>query len=132
VGLLKMIEAWGTGIPKIFEEARNYGLREPELQDMGSDFRINLYRKELAVDGYGVIAPDIAAEVGEICEEGMGEVKGDKRSMNGTKVDSDDKKLLSVIRKDGTVTQLQMKQGYKKRRYCTLLFYGSVFLFYKI
>ncbi len=127
-----MIEAWGTGIPKIFEEARNYGLREPELQDMGSDFRINLYRKELAVDGYGVIAPDIAAEVGEICEEGMGEVKGDKRSMNGTKVDSDDKKLLSVIRKDGTVTQLQMKQGYKKRRYCTLLFYGSVFLFYKI
>ncbi|TGY96407.1 hypothetical protein E5329_09930 [Petralouisia muris] len=127
-----MIEAWGTGIPKIFEEERNYGLREPELQDMGSDFRINLYRKELAVDGYGVIAPDIAAEVGEICEEGMGEVKGDKRSMNGTKVDSDDKKLLSVIRKDGTVTQLQLKQGYKKRRYCTLLFYGSVFLFYKI
>ena len=50
---MNLIEAWGTGIPKIFEEAKDYGLREPELQDMGSDFRINLYRKEMMVDAYG-------------------------------------------------------------------------------
>lgn len=54
---MNMIEAWGTGIPKMFEETKAYGLQEPELQDMGSDFRINLYRKELTTDFYGVIDP---------------------------------------------------------------------------
>lgn len=59
---MNMIEAWGTGIPKIFEEAKDYGLREPELLDMGSDFRINLYRKELETDAYGVVDPKLAAK----------------------------------------------------------------------
>ena len=54
---MNMIEAWGTGIPKIFQEAKDYGLREPELLDMGSDFRINLYRGTPMVDRYGVINP---------------------------------------------------------------------------
>lgn len=57
---MNMIEAWGTGIPKMYEEAKNYGLREPELQDMGSDFRINLYRKESMIDAYGVVEPRLA------------------------------------------------------------------------
>ena len=54
---MNMIEAWGTGIPKIFQEAKDYGLREPELLDIGSDFRINLYRGTPMVDRYGVINP---------------------------------------------------------------------------
>lgn len=54
---MNMIEAWGTDIPKIFQEAKDYGLREPELLDMGSDFRINLYRGTPMVDRYGVINP---------------------------------------------------------------------------
>ncbi len=51
------MEAWGSGIPKMFREAKEYGLREPELIDMGSDFRINLYRKDAATDQNGVIDP---------------------------------------------------------------------------
>ena len=39
---MNIVEAWGSGIPKMFREAKEYGLREPELIDMGSDFRINL------------------------------------------------------------------------------------------
>ena len=54
---MNMIEAWGTGIPKIFQEARDYGLREPQLLDMGSDFRINLYRSAPVVDEHGVVNP---------------------------------------------------------------------------
>ena len=45
------------GIPKMFREAKEYGLREPELIDMGSDFQINLYRKDAATDQLGVIDP---------------------------------------------------------------------------
>lgn len=39
-----MIEAWGSGIPKLMEAMQEYGLREPEFRDMEIGFRINLYR----------------------------------------------------------------------------------------
>ena len=52
---MNVIEAWGSGIPRMFREAQEYGLREPELIDLGSDFRVNLYRAKTKVDKYGVI-----------------------------------------------------------------------------
>lgn len=51
---MKIIENWGTGIPRIFRECREYGLPEPELIDFDGDFRVNLYRKakgEFGVNG---------------------------------------------------------------------------------
>ena len=63
---MNVIEAWGTGIPKMFREAKEYGLREPELIDLGSDFRIKLYRKEAVVDTNGVIDPKSVASNSEL------------------------------------------------------------------
>ena len=40
-----LIEGWGTGIPKMYEEAKAYGLREPEILTLGNSFRVNLFRK---------------------------------------------------------------------------------------
>ena len=44
---MNMIEAWGSGIPKLMESMRKYGLEEPEFIDMGIGLRINLYRKDI-------------------------------------------------------------------------------------
>mgnify|MGYP001615412535 CR=1 FL=1 len=41
---MKIIEQWGSGIPRIMKECREYGLQDPELIDFDGDFRINLYR----------------------------------------------------------------------------------------
>lgn len=41
---MKIIEKWGTGIPRIFRECREYGLPDPELIDFDGDFRVNMYR----------------------------------------------------------------------------------------
>ena len=41
---MKIIEKWGTGIPRIFRECKEYGLQEPELIDFDGDFRVNMYR----------------------------------------------------------------------------------------
>lgn len=41
---MKIIEKWGTGIPRIFRECKEYGLPEPELVDFDGDFRVNMYR----------------------------------------------------------------------------------------
>ena len=44
---MKIIEKWGTGIPRIFRECTEYGLPESELIDFDGDFRVNMYRKSL-------------------------------------------------------------------------------------
>ena len=36
---MKIIEKWGTGIPRLFEACREYGLPKPELIDFDSDFQ---------------------------------------------------------------------------------------------
>ena len=73
----------------MFREAKEYGLREPELIDMGSDFRINLYRKDAATDQNGVIDPK-------------------ERDTNDTKVepnDTNEEAILRILRTDPKVTQ---------------------------
>ena len=42
---MKIIEKWGTGIPRLFETCEEYGLPKPELIDFDGDFRVNMYRK---------------------------------------------------------------------------------------
>lgn len=54
---MKVIEAWGSGIPRVIREAKEYGLPEPEFIEMGYDFRINLYRREPVFDTQGVVYP---------------------------------------------------------------------------
>ena len=43
---MKIIEKWGTGIPRILGECKEYGLKKPELIDFDGDFRVNMYRRE--------------------------------------------------------------------------------------
>ena len=89
---MNIVEAWGSGIPKMFREAEEYGLREPELIDMGSDFRINLYRKTVQTDRNGVIDPKVS----------------DTNDTIDTKVDTNDTieaSVLRIIRDDPRVTQ---------------------------
>ena len=39
-----IIEQWGTGIQRMIQGCREYGVREPEFIDMGDAFRVNFYR----------------------------------------------------------------------------------------
>ncbi|WP_242972391.1 ATP-binding protein [Lachnoclostridium sp. An169] len=43
---MNLIEAWGSGIPKLMKAMEDYGLREPEFVEMGIAFRVNLYRSQ--------------------------------------------------------------------------------------
>lgn len=81
---LNVIEAWGSGIPKMFREAKEYGLREPELIDMNSDFRVNLYRKTAVVNQNGVIRP--------------------------TTNDTNDTNALMLIRENPAITQQELRE----------------------
>lgn len=41
---MKIVEQWGSGIPRLFENCEKAGLKEPELIEMGGCFRVNIYR----------------------------------------------------------------------------------------
>lgn len=46
---VEIIESWGTGIKRMFSSCREYGIREPELLEIGDSFRVNLYRPSYSV-----------------------------------------------------------------------------------
>ena len=52
---MHIIDDWGTGIKKIIDGCRDYGIRDPEFIELGTIFRVNIYRDNnpLAVTNKG-------------------------------------------------------------------------------
>lgn len=48
---MHIIEAWGTGIPRIINRCKEYGLREPIFEEFGDGFRVAMFRKVTSGDG---------------------------------------------------------------------------------
>lgn len=88
---MKIIEKWGTGIPRIFRECREYGLPDPELIDFDGDFRVNMYRNT-AID----YSPRVNDRVNDKVNDRVNEIE---------------EKILKFIDTDPaiTITQLSME-----------------------
>lgn len=90
---MKIIEKWGTGIPRLFEACEEYGLPKPELIDFDGDFRVNMYRKAESVIGVnGVTIQATQATQGTTQAE----------------LSEDDKAVLMSIEEDPHITQKEM------------------------
>ncbi len=97
---MNLIEGWGTGIPRLIREMKEYGLQEPEFIDMEIALRINLYRNVLD-DELNVEAPQSAGEalqsagkVPEKCRRSAGEVPEKCRKLIRTR--SSRRKLWNI------------------------------------
>ncbi len=44
---MKLIEAWGTGLGRIRNSCREYGLKEPVIDEFGDGFRVVFFREEM-------------------------------------------------------------------------------------
>lgn len=42
---MHIVEAWGTGIPRIINRCREYGLPNPAFEEFGDGFKVSLFRK---------------------------------------------------------------------------------------
>ena len=85
---MKIIEKWGTGIPRIFRECREYGLPDPELIDFDGDFRVNMYRNT-AID----YSPRVNNRVNDRVNDKVNEIE---------------EKILKFIDNDPTITITQL------------------------
>ena len=52
-----LVETWGSGIPTLIRESREYGLGEPILREDDASFVVALRRKVFATDEFGAVRP---------------------------------------------------------------------------
>ena len=124
---MNLVEAWGSGIPKLMQAMQEYGLREPEFIDMEVAFRINLYRDQNETDyhfdmnGIGKNAdkmPESADKVPESADKVL--ESADKVLENADKVliNVQEKNIYDYIQKNNSITTAQAAEcaGVKQRR----------------
>ena len=90
---MKIIEKWGTGIPRLFEACKEYGLPKPELVDFDGDFRENMYRK-------------VEKEVGDnstTTQATQGTTQATQAELS-----EDDKAVLTALAEDPEITQKEI------------------------
>lgn len=87
---MKIIESWGTGIKRMFSSCREYGIREPELLEIGDSFRVNLYRPSYS-------------EVHQSSPKGS--LKSSPKTVNQTQ-----QKIIEMILEEPRVTQAAMAE----------------------
>lgn len=86
---MKIIEKWGSGIPRMLRECKEFDLLEPEFIDFDGDFQVNMFRK---------------TEIGS--------ANGDNYTIFGT-IDTnwlDEGKILELIRNNPRITQNLIKE----------------------
>lgn len=109
---MNLIEAWGSGIPKMYDEAKAYGLPEPELIDLDSDFRVNFYRRTMEFDQHGVVDPTQnttqTTESTTQATQGTTQATQDDTKTTPTDLSEEDKAVLDLIRKNPSMTQKVM------------------------
>ena len=86
---MKIIEKWGSGIPRILRECSEYGLPEPEIIDFDGDFRVNMYR--------------------QLPEKDWSHTDDTKHDTNDT-ISENDTKILNLIRENPSITQAELKE----------------------
>ena len=88
---MKIIEKWGSDIPRIIRECKEYGLPELELIDFDGDFRVNMYRVH---DGFGTSGTNLGTN-------GTNDINSDE-----IKID----KLLLVLKNNPKIKQKELPE----------------------
>ena len=110
LGQMGLVEAWGSGIKRIFHVAREYGLPEPKVQEFDNMFRVELFRnspyteqKELSD---GETSEKHRRNIGETSE------KHREKVLNDTQ-----KKIINLLSQNNqlSATKLAEKTGVARR-----------------
>ena len=104
-----LIEAWGTGLQRIQNAAKGYGLPEPEFIEMPESFRVNLYRNPLPMQGIGQISVEHRQNIGDESTE--------RRSGDGVELNVTQRRIVEMLSADSGMTgaDLAKQIGISKR-----------------
>ena len=99
---MKLIEHWGSGIPRIIDKVKAAGLREPEFIGGEVDLRINIYRGQVDTNNAMINANDTKDGANGVNDAGNG-TNGVEVPLN--KEQAQIEKLLQIIEKNPSATQ---------------------------
>ena len=102
---MRIIESWGTGIKRMFSSCREYGIRDPELLEIGDSFRVNLYRPSYSGND---------AQSSPKSSPKSSSKSSPKSSQNG--LNATQQKIMQMIRKNSRITQAEMAEIIKISR----------------
>lgn len=91
---MKTIESWGTGIKRMFSSCKEYGIREPELLEIGDSFRVNLCRPS-----YNKVCQSLPESIPESAPKSL------LKNLNKTQ-----QKIVNIILKNPKVTQAEIAE----------------------
>lgn len=93
---MKIMEKWGSGIPRMMRECREYALPDPELIDFDGDFRVNMYRRNgdtLRDNGFAIQTTQSTTQTTQTHEMVFSEA---------------DKQILFLLHEQPTLTQKEL------------------------
>lgn len=70
-----LIEAWGTGIRRIKETAKSYGLPSPEILVFDDMFRVNLYRNQMSEGQNGHVLEEASEKHRKLFREDLNDTQ---------------------------------------------------------
>lgn len=119
-----LIEAWGTGLQRIQNAAREYGLPEPEFIEMPETFRVNLFRQSLPIDvekNTSDVSLNVGENVGDVGENvgNVGEKLVNDKDAKETVlklISANNKASAATIAKTMSVTQRTVERYIKELR----------------
>ncbi len=102
-----IIEQWGTGIQRMIQGCREYGVREPEFIDMGDAFRVNFYRSGTETGIETKYTGTENTNTGIQTKE-TGTEKNQMSFLNT--LSKTERKILEFIMEDSSITQKEIAQ----------------------
>ncbi len=114
---MKIIEQWGSGIPRLLENCKSAGLREPELLEIGGSFRVNMFRNT-------ELSGDMNSAIQDTTQTIQDNTKSTQDITQAIQVTQDedltdlDREIIKLIEKKPEITQKEMalELGWKLER----------------
>ncbi len=91
-----LVEAWGTGLQRIQNAAKEYDLPEPEFVEMPESFRVNLYRKPLSMQIIGKTSVEYRQNIGDESAE--------RRTINDVILNVTQRRIVEMLSEDSGMT----------------------------
>lgn len=120
---MKLMEGWGTGLPRLFKRCKEMGLPQPKFEEFGDGIKVTVYRSNGGNSEAGGAKSDadvgkdgeIVGNVGETVDEKM-EIDGDIKNTILCLIKADNKISAAGIAKTLSVAQRTVERYIKDLR----------------
>lgn len=113
-GQMGLVEAWGSGIKRIFSAAEEYGLPQPKVKEFDNMFRVELFRGgdsgEMHSDYHGAGMANQATDQADQATDQADQVLDNKLQHVLALLNKEEKAVISLVIKQPQITQKEMSQ----------------------